>query len=150
MYANGFLAKLPFQLSDSLHIWSTLNISDGTTDFGNHKIVVVLLSEQLDITLNLVRDVRNHLYGLAEIVAPTLLVYNCLIDASCCQRVCFCCLDVRKSLVVTEVKVCLHTVNRYVALSVLVWVERSWVDVYIRIEFLDGDIIASCLKKLAY
>lgn len=88
---------------------------------------------------------RHHLDRLAQIVAAALLVDDALIDASCCQRVRLSCLDTCESLIVSKIEVSLHTVNSHIAFAVLIRIERSWVDVDVRIEFLDGDVVASCL-----
>ena len=53
-----------------------------------------------------------------------------------------------KSLVMPEVKVCLRPVFGDIALPVLVRIERTGVNVDVRVEFLDGYTESPCLKKL--
>ena len=145
VHADGTLAEFPFQLSDSLHEWRALDVTNGTSDFGNDEVVVVFLSEELDIALDLVSDMWHDLDGFAKIVAAALLVDDALINAPCCQRVGLGSLNACESLIVSKVEVCLHTVDSHIAFAVLIGIERTWVDVDVRIEFLDGDVVASCL-----
>ena len=145
VHADCALAEFPFQLTDSLHERCALDVADGTSDLCDDEVIVVLLSEELDIALDLIGDMRHHLDGLAQIVAAALLVDDALIDASCCQGVGFGSLNACESLIVSKVEVSLHAVNGYIAFTVLIGIERSWVDVDVRVKFLDGDVVASCL-----
>ena len=147
MNVDGVLAHLPFHLSDCLHEWCTLNVANSAAYLGYHEVVMILLSEQLHVALDLVGDVRYNLDCLAQIVATTLLVYDRLVDASCGQRVGFSGLYACKAFVVTEVEVGFHAVNGDVAFSVLVGVECSRVDVDVRVKFLDSDVVTSCLQE---
>ena len=147
MDVNGALAQLPLELSNGFHVWSALNVANGSANLGNHEVVVVLLAEQLHVALNLVGYVRHHLNGLAQIVATALLVDNRLVYAAGCQRICFGGLDSGESLVVAEVEVGFHSVNRHIAFAMLVRVECSRVDVDVRVKFLDSDVVTSCLQE---
>ena len=90
---------------------------------------------------------RHHLDCLAEIVTVTLPVYHRFVDASCGNRVVARRVNTRKALIMPQVEVSFHTVHRHVALAVLVGVQRSWVDVDIRVEFLNSDLEATCLQQ---
>ena len=147
MNIDGVLAQFPFQLSDSFHVWGTLDVADGSANLGNHEVIVILLAEQLHVALDLVGDVRHHLDGFAEIVAATLLVNDCLVDTTCGERIRFRSLNAGESLVVSEVEVGLHTIYRYVALTMLVRVQCTRVDVDVWVKLLDSNVVASCLKK---
>ena len=48
-----------------------------------------------------------------------------------------------------KVEVCFHTVNGYVALTVLIRIESARIDIDIRVKLLNGDVVASGLQKLA-
>ena len=82
MEVDSTLAEFPFHLTNSLQEWCRLNISDRTTNLCNHKVIVILLAKELDIPLNLVCYVRNNLYRLTEIIAPTLLINDTLVDTT--------------------------------------------------------------------
>ena len=58
-----FPTEFPPQLTYGLDIGQGLNITDCTTDFGDHHIVLVAFPQKLHARLNLVCDMRNHLYG---------------------------------------------------------------------------------------
>ena len=148
MDVNGALAQLPLELSNGFHVRCALDIADSSANLGNHEVVAILLAEQLHVALNLVGNVRHHLNGLAQIVATALLVNHRLVYAACCQRVGFGGLDTGESLVVAEVEVGFHSVNRHIAFAMLVRVECSRVDVNVRVKFLDSDVVTSCLQEL--
>ena len=93
---------------------------------------------------------RHHLNGLAQVVAVALAVYNRFIDTPCGDAVVAGGVNARKALVVSQIQVCLETVLRYVAFAVLVRVQGSRVNVDIRVELLDGDLVAACLQQFAY
>ena len=58
-------------------------------------------------------------------------------------------MNAREPLVVTEVEVGLKAVLRHVAFSVLIRVQRAWVDVDVWVEFLDGYLVSACLQQFA-
>ena len=61
VYAHGILAQFPFHLADGLQEGGTLNVTDGAANLGNHEIVVILLSQQLDVAFDFVGNMWNHL-----------------------------------------------------------------------------------------
>ena len=65
MNVDGILAHLPTQLTNGFHERRTLNVTDGSANFGNNKIVMVFLAEQFHVALDFIGDMRNHLNGLA-------------------------------------------------------------------------------------
>ena len=77
----------------------------------------------------------------------TLTVDNSLVDTACSDAVVACCLNARKTLIVTEVEVCLHTVGCHITLAMFVRIQRSRVNVNIRIKLLNGDAVASRLQQ---
>ena len=77
----------------------------------------------------------------------TLLVDDCLVDTTSGERIRFCSLNAGESLVVSEVEVGLHTIYRYVALTMLIRVQRTRVDVDVWVKLLDSNVVTSCLKK---
>ena len=145
---DGTAAQLPLHLPDRLEERRRLYVADRTADLRDDEVVVVFLSEQLDVAFDFVRDVRHHLDGLAQIVATAFLVDDALVDASGGHGVGLRGLDAREAFVVPEVEVGFHAVHRHVALPVLVGVQRPRVDVDVRVEFLDGDVVAPCLEEL--
>ena len=145
VYAHSILSHLPFHLSYGFEKGCALDVADGTAYFRYHEIIVVLFAEEFHVALDLVGDVRHHLYCLSEIVTTPLLVNHRLVYASGGERVCPCGLNTRESLVVAEVEVCLHAIHGHVTFAVLVWVERTGVDIDVGVELLYGDVVSPCL-----
>ena len=149
MNADGILSQFPFQLSDGFQKRRTFNVADGSANFRNNKIIVVFFAQQLDASLDFVRNVWHHLYGLAQVVAVSFLVDDGFIDAARGQRVGPSRLYAGETLVVAQVQIGLHAVHGHVAFAVLVRVQRAWVDVDVGVHLLDGDVVAPCLQQLA-
>ena len=145
MNVDGPLSEFPFHLSDGLQERCALNISDGSTDFGNNEIIMVSLSEQLDVAFYLIRDMRNDLYCFSKIISAALFVDYSLVYSTSGHGVRLCGLNAGKSLIMSKVEVCLHSVDGDIAFAMLIGVQCSRVDVDIRVELLDGNIITSCL-----
>ena len=78
----------------------------------------------------------------------TFTVDDRLVDSSCGDGVITCRMNTRKTLIVTQIEVGLETVLRDIALPVFVGIQRPWVDVDIRVEFLNCDLVAACLQQL--
>ena len=75
----------------------------------------------------------------------TLTIDDSLVDATCRNRIITGGMNACKTLIVAQVEVSLHTIDGHVALAVLIGVQRSWVDVDIGVEFLNGDLKATRL-----
>ena len=145
MQVYSVFAQFPFQLPDGFHEWSALNVANGATNFRDDKVVMVFLAEHFYVSFYLVRDVRHHLYGFAEIVSTTLLVYYRFVYPARSQRVCLGGLDAGKTFIVPQIQVSLHAVHSDIAFAVLVWVEGARVNVDVWVKFLDSNVIAPCL-----
>ena len=87
----------------------------------------------------------DDLYRLAQIVATPLLIDDGLVYTPCGHTVGACGLYACETLVVAEVEVGLHTVGGDVALSVFVRIERTGVDVDVRVKLLDSNLVATSL-----
>ena len=79
----------------------------------------------------------------------TFAVDDRFVDATGCYAVVSCCVNTCKALVVTQVEIRLKTILRHVTFAVLIRVQRTRVDVDIRVELLNGDLEAACLQQLA-
>ena len=149
VHAHRSVAKLPFELTDSFKKGQALDIPHCTANFGNHIIEFLLCAATFHLALYLVGDMRNNLNGLAKIVAATLLLNNLTVYSTSGKSVPTSGLDIGKTLIVTEVEVGLVTIDSYITLPVLLRVKRTRRNVYIGVEFLDCNLVASCLQKLA-
>ena len=151
VHTHGIPTQLPAQLSDGLHKRCTLNITNGAAHLGNHEVklfALFVLSQHS--ALNLIRDMRHHLDGLAQIVATTLTVYHRLVDTSRGNRVMACGVNTSETLIMPQVQIGLHTVGRHIALAMLVGVQRARVDVDIGVKLLNGYFITACLQQFSY
>ena len=78
--AQAVLPELPLELSYAFEEGEGFDIADGTTDLGDDEVVLLLEAKKLDVALDLVGDMGDDLYGLAEVVALTLLADDVLVD----------------------------------------------------------------------
>ncbi len=92
---------------------------------------------------------RNHLHGLAEIVAAPLALDDLLVDAPAGQVVRAGQLGVREALVMAEVEIGLGPVVGDEHLAVLKRTHRARIDVQIRVEFLQGDAQSTAFQQAA-
>ena len=146
VYAQGVFTQFPFQLADAFQVRKRLDVAYRTTDFGNYEIEFIFVAQQLYITLDFIRNVRDYLNGLSQIIAAALFVDNAFVDTSGCNIVGLCGLDTQEAFVVPQVEIGFMAVYRYVAFSVLIRVQRTRVDIDIRVELLNCYFITSCLQ----
>ena len=78
--AQAVLPELPLELSYTFEEGEGFDIADGTTDLGDDEVVLLLEAKELDVALDLVGDMGDDLYGLAEVVTLTLLADDVLVD----------------------------------------------------------------------
>src|SRR5918995_4888271 len=138
VYEHAAVAPdLRVELAQRLEERQRLDVADRAADLGDHDVHVGGLGYQLDAVLDLVRDMRNHLYGAAEVVTAALASDHRVVDRTGggvggAARV-----RVGEALVVPEVEVGLGAVLRDEHLAVLERAHRARVDVDVRVEFLD-------------
>ena len=101
MDAHAFSAQLPLQLTYSLYIWQRLDVADCSSDFGDDNIVLLRITKNLDVSLYLVRNMRDNLYGLSQIIATTLLVDDRLIDSTRGHIIGLSCILTQETLIMT-------------------------------------------------
>ena len=94
-----------------------------------------------------VGDVRNHLDGLAEVIAAPLFGENGFVDAAGGPVVVAGKLGVREALVVAEVEVGLGAVFGHEHFAVLIRAHRAGIDVQVRIAFLKGDFETATFEE---
>ena len=150
VYAEGVAAELELELAYTLHVGQRFDVAHSTTNLGDDEVELRLGAERLHVALDFVGDVGYHLYSLAVVLAATLTVDNTLVDTSCSDVVGLGHVHAEETLVVAEVEVSFVSVNGHVAFAVLVGVERTGVDVDIRVELLDCHIVATCLQQFTY
>src|SRR5690606_39276329 len=67
------IAQFPPQLADSFNKRQRLNVANCTAQLRNYDVVFARLTQQLHPTLDLIGNVRDHLYGLTQVSSSTLL-----------------------------------------------------------------------------
>ena len=143
-----FPAHLHRDLADRLQERQALDVAHRAADLGDRDIDVGRRQLRDDL-LDLVGDVGDHLYRLAEELAPPFLVDHREVDlagrvvALASQR------GGREPLVMAEIEIGLASVVEHVDLAVLVRAHRARIDVDVGIEFLHADPQAAGLEKHA-
>ncbi|MNE44178.1 hypothetical protein D3C80_1383930 [compost metagenome] len=140
------------QLADGLEEGQALDVADGAADLDQdevHVLAVIGLGRAEAELLDLVGDVRNHLNGRAQIVAATFLLQDGRIDAPGRDIVRLGRRDAREALIVTQIEIGLGAVVGHEDLAVLIGAHRPRIDVQIRVQLAQTDLVTSCLQKSA-
>ena len=141
--------QLPPELADGLQERLTLNVADSASYLGNDKVKGLLCGIEENAPLDFIRDVRHYLDGLSQIVAAPLTLDDTQVDTTCCHTVVAGRLYAGKPFVMSQVEIGLHAIGSDVALPMLIGVQRTRVDVDIRVEFLNGDAVSSRLQQFS-
>ena len=80
VYTQSVFAQFPLQLSDTFQIRQRLDIAHGSADFGNDEVEFIFVAQQLYITLDFIRNMKDYLKGLSTIIETALIVYNCIVE----------------------------------------------------------------------
>ncbi len=139
-------ADLVAGLAGGLEEGQRLDVADGAADLGDDDVDVVAAHGQ-DAVLDLVGDVRDHLDGVAEVVAAALLGDDRRVDLAGRHVGDLVEVGVEESLVVPDVEVRLRTVVGHEDLAVLERVHRPRVDVEVGVELLHGHAETASLQK---
>ena len=149
VHHEGVAPQLPFELADALEVGQGLYVAHGASYLGDDEVELIFVAQHLDVALDFVRDVRYDLDGLAQVISAALLVDDAFVDASGGEVIGLGRLDAQEAFVVSQVEVGLVAVHGDVALAVLIGVQRARVDVDVRVELLDGYVVAAGLQQLA-
>ena len=115
-----------------------LDVADGAADLGDHHVDVVG-GHREDAVLDLVGDVRDHLHGVAEVLAATLAGDHVGVDLPGGDVGLAAEVAVEEPLVVADVEVGLGAVLGDEHLTVLERVHRAGIDVEVGVQLLHGD-----------
>src|SRR5205823_8193822 len=74
------VADFEGKFADGFQKGQALDVARRAADFRNNDVGLGLLGQDVNAVLDLVGDVRNHLYGFPEVFALTLIVEDSLID----------------------------------------------------------------------
>ena len=91
----------------------------------------------------------NHLNGLAQVIAPALFIDHFLIDSACGHVICLGSLDIQKTFVVPQIKICFSSIIGHIALTMFVRIEGTRIHVDIRIKLLYSHPVPPGLQEPA-
>ena len=106
-----------------------------------------MFADRLDALLDLIGHVRNHLHGLAEIIAAPFLFEHGLIHAPTGEVVELRQFRVREPLVMAEVEIGFRAVIQHVNFAVLKRAHSARIHVEVGIEFLQRHLEAARLEQ---
>src|SRR5579859_4900071 len=146
VHENAVLAaQFVAHLADGFEKRKRFDIADGAADFDDHDVHVG--RDALNRGFDFVGDVRDHLHGLAEIIAAALALDDLLIDAAGGDVVGLREARVGETLVVAEIQIGLGAIVGDEDFAVLERAERAGVHVQVRIEFLQADAQPAALEE---
>ncbi len=134
-------ALLDAHLADRFEEGQRLDVADRAADLDDRHVGA--LGAALDVALDLVGDVRDHLHRLAEILAAPLLLDHRLVDLAGGEVVALAHLGAGEALVVAEVEVGLGAVLGDEHFAVLERRHRAGIDVDVGIELEVGYLDAA-------
>jgi len=140
-------AQLVAHLPDGLEERQRLDIPHGSADLGDHHVSV--MRDPPDGGLDLVGDVRDHLDGLAQVIAAPLARDDLFVDAPGSQIVHLGEARVGEALVMSQVEVGFGAVVGDEHLAVLEGAERARVHVEVGVELLQGNAQSAALEQAA-
>ncbi|CNT80423.1 Uncharacterised protein [Salmonella enterica subsp. enterica serovar Bovismorbificans] len=133
-----FTTDIYRQLTNRLKKRQRFDITDGTADF--HQYHIVAFATFQHALFNRVSDVRDYLYGCAQIVATAFFTQNVGVDAASREVVAARHLGADETLVVPQVQVGFSAVFSNEHFPVLDWAHSTRIDVDVRIQFHDGHV----------
>ena len=145
--AAVFAPHLAGDLTDRLEERLALDVARRPADLGNDDVGARRFSDLIDKGLDLVRDVRDDLHRLTEILARALLGEHVPIHFARGEVGELVEILVDEPLVVTEVEVGLRAVFGDEHLAVLIRAHGTGIDVDIGIELLRRDLISAHFQK---
>ena len=135
------------QLADRFEKRQAFDITHGAADLGQDKIHIAGFGQRE--LLYSVGDMGDDLHGAAQIIAAPLLGQDLLIDAAGRDIVALPGRHACKTLVMPEIEIGLGAIVGHIDLAVLVGAHGARIDIQVRIELAQPDLIAPGLKKRA-
>ena len=125
------VARANFQreLTDRFEKRQALNVPRRAADFRDENVSRLFTLHEANACLDLVGDMRNHLHGLAQVIAPALPRDDGFVNLSARQAVVPGEHTVREPLVMSEIQVGLGSVVQHVYLAVLERIHRARIHV---------------------
>ena len=143
--AGDIVANLTCRLDE----WQRLDVANGAADLGDDDVGGRDLLGSPDARLDLVRDVRDHLHGRAEVLAAALLADHGFVDLAGGEVVHLLHARADEALVMAQVEVGFGAVIGDEHFAVLERVHRSGVDIEVRVKLLHDDTKAATRQQIA-
>ncbi len=134
-------------LADGFEERQRFDIADRAADFADHHIHFA--RQLFDGRFDFVGDVRNHLHGLAEIIAAALALNDLFVNAAAGEVVGAGERGVREALVMAEIEIGFGAIVGDENFAVLERAHGAGIDVEIGIEFLQRDGEAAAFEQTA-
>ena len=135
------------ELPDRLEKRQPFDVADRAADFGDDDVDFFRIGDLTNARLDFIGDVRDHLHGLAEIIAAPFFQDNALVNLAARQVVVPREDAIGEAFVMAEIEIGFGAVVQDVNFTVLKRVHRPGIDVEIGIEFLQEDALAAQLEQ---
>ena len=148
MTENGILmSNFMLELADCLKERLTFNVSDRSTYFYNCDMHIIRCKIAIKTALDLIGDMRNHLNRSAAVITAAFFLEYRPVYLTGSDVGILCQAFVDKTLIVSQIQICLSTVIGYENFSVLDWIHGTRVNVDVWIEFLHGNLVSPGLEQ---
>jgi hypothetical protein len=142
-------ALVDLELAQRLQERQRLDVADRAAHLGDDELDVLRIGDQLDAALDLIGDVRDDLNRVAQVVATALAADHRVVDRARGDVGAARGVDVGEALVVAQVQVGLGPVLGHEDLAVLERRHRARVDVDVRVELLERDLVTTGYEEPA-
>ena len=142
-----FRTEFQAHLADRFEERKRFDVSDRPADFDDHHVGID--RNFAERGLDLVGDVRNHLHGLAQVIAAPLLREDGFVDSAGRPVVLARKFGVSEALVVAEVEIGFGAVVGDVHFAVLIRAHRARIHVQVGIAFLESDSETAAFEQAA-
>src|SRR6185312_1268268 len=131
--------QFPLNLPYRLNKWKAFYITNSTAYLCNYNIIFKFLTKQQHPSFYLIGNMRNHLYGLSEIITLSLTVYNGLVNSTGSNVICLAGIDIQETFIMAQIEISFCPIFCYKTFAMLIRIERTGVHINIRVEFLNSD-----------
>ena len=142
-----FRTEFQPHLPDRFEERKRFDVADRAADFDDHHVGID--GDLAERSFDFVGDVRNHLHGLAQVIAAPLLREDGLVDSAGGPVVIARKFGVGEPLVVSEVEVGFGAVVGDVHFAVLIRAHRARIHVQVGIAFLEGNSETPAFEQAA-
>ena len=114
------------------------NITNSTTNFSDNNIRICRSCSTFNFFFQRVCDMWNNLNSCSKVFPFTFFSKHFAINFTSCNIRILVKVNINKTFVVTKVKVCFSPIISHVNFTVLVRTHCPWVNINVRVKFLDG------------